>query len=187
MLVGVGHQLDRDHIQHREAVPADRVQLLLQPLLDHRGQRVAIGGLGVGPGGRAQLLLGPLHRGRIGALGDGPQPPIDHGGDPAGVFHHDLKRLFFGQIVELGQHIPGVAVKERGLMVGVLEAVARLQHRPVDRVLRVFEVHVPGGDHRLVQRLAELQHRFVELLDLLDRVDQTLPQHILVVAQRLDL
>ena len=70
--VGVGHQLDRDDIQHRVAVAADGVQLLLQPLFHDLGQGVAVVPLGVLPGGVAQLLFRALDAGRVGALAGWP-------------------------------------------------------------------------------------------------------------------
>ena len=80
--------------------------------------------------------------------------PSMHVGDLVRVGNHDLKRLFPGQIGELVQHVLGGAVEQGRLVVRVLEAVARLQHRPVGGVLRVLEMHVAGGHHRFVQRLA---------------------------------
>ena len=137
------------------------------------------------PGGVAQLLLRALDGGREGALGNGPNATIAHVGNFIRVLHHDLKGLILGQIIELVQHVLGGAVIEGRLIVSVLKTVARLQHRPVNGVLRVLEMHVTGGHHRFVQRLAQLDDGAVEILYLLDGIHQVLPQHILVVAQRL--
>ena len=165
----------------------DGVQLLLQTLPHQVGQGIAIVLLGTLPGGVPQLLLRPFDAGGIGAPGDGPDVVVDHGGHLVGVGDDDLPRLFGGQIVELGQHVLGGAVVEGRLVVGVLVAAGRLHHRAVDRVLRLLKMDVAGGDHRLVQVLAQLDDGPVEVLDPLDAVHPAFPDHILVVAQGLDL
>ena len=184
--VGVGHQLDRDDVQNRVAVAADGVQLLLQPLPDDVRQGVAVVLFGPLPGGVPQLLFGALDAGGVGPPGDGPDGAVDGRRDLVGVFHHDFVGFFLGQVAELGQHVLGGAVVEGRLEVGVLEAVARLEHRAVDGVLRLLEVDVAGGDDRLVQVLAQPDHRPVELFDGFVAGDPALPDHILVVAQGLD-
>ena len=72
-----------------------------------------------------------------------------------GVGHHDLVGLFLGQVAELLQHILRGAVEQRGWVSASLKAVARLQHRAVDGILRLGKVHVAGGDDRFVQVLAQ--------------------------------
>ena len=166
---------------------ADGVQLLLQPLFHDLGQGVTVVPLGVLPGGVAQLLFRALDAGRVGAPRDGPHGVVDHGRDLARVLDHHLVGLLLGQIVELVQHILCGAEEQRRLVVGILEAVARLQHRTVHGIFRLGEVHVAGGDHRLVQVLAQLYDRAVEVLDLLLAVHLALAHHVGIVAQRLDL
>ena len=126
--VGVGHQLDRDNVQHRVAVAADGVQLLLEPLFHDLRQRVTVILLGPLPSGVAQLLLRTLDAGRIGAPRDGPDGIVDAGRHLAGVGDHDLVGFLFGQIVELLEHVLRGAVEQRRLVVSVFKAVARLQH-----------------------------------------------------------
>ncbi len=185
--IGVGHQLDRNDVQHRVAVAADGVQLLLQPLFHDLGQGVAVIPLGVLPCGIAELLLCALDAGRVGAPGDGAHVVVDHGGDLAGVLYHHLVGLFLGQIVELRQHILRGAEEQRRLIVSIFKAVTRLQYGAVDRILRLGKVHVAGGNDRLVQILAQLDDGAVEFLDPLLAVHLAIPHHIGVVAQRLDL
>ena len=183
--VGKGHQLDRDDVQHRVPVAADGVQLLLQPLPHQVGQGVAVVLFGALPGGVPQLLLRPLDAGGVGAPRDGPDVVVDHGRHLVGVGDDDLPGFFGGQVVELGQHILGGAVVEGRLVVGVLVAAGRLHHRAVDRVLRLLEMDVAGGDHRLVQVLPQPDDGAVEVFDPLDAVHAALPDHVFVVAQRL--
>ena len=57
----------------------------------------------------------------------------------------------------------------------------------VDLVLRVQEMDVAGGAHRLVQRLAQGYDGAVEVLQLLLALHHTLAQHEGIVAQRLNL
>ena len=185
--VGVGHQLDGNDVQNSVAVAADGVQLLFQAVLHDLGQGVAVIPPGVFPGGVAQLLLRALDAGRVGAAGDGPHVVVDGGRDLAGVGHHDLVGLFLGQVAELLQHILRGAVEQRGLGVRILEAVARLQHRAVDGILRLGKMHVAGGDDRFVQVLAQPDDGAVEVLDDLLALHLAVPHHILVVAQGLDL
>ena len=185
--IGVGHQLDRNDVQNRVAVATDGIQLLLQPLFHDLGQGVAVIPLGVLPCGIAQLLLCTLDAGRVGAPGDGAHVVVDHGGDLAGVLHHNLVGFFLGQIVELRQHILRGAEEQRRLVVGILKAVASLQYGAVDRILRLGKVHVAGSNDRLVQILAQLDDGAVEFLDPLLAVHLAIPHHIGVVAQRLDL
>ena len=135
----------------------------------------------------AQLLLCTLDAGRVGAARDGTNIVVDHRRDLAGVLHHYLVGFFLGQIVELRQHILRGAEEQRRLVVGILEAVARLQHRAVDGILRLGKVHVAGGNDRLVQVLAQLDDRAVEVFDVLFAVHLAVPHHVGVVAQRLDL
>ena len=91
------------------------------------------------------------------------------------------------EIIELRQHIVGGAEVQGGLVVRILKAAARLDDAAVDGVLRLLEVDVAGGHHRPVQRLAQLHHLPVEVLDLLQRVHGAVAQHEFVVAQRLNL
>ena len=142
---------------------ADGVQLLLQPLFHNFGQRVTVITLGVFPRSIAQLLLCTLDAGRVGAARDGTNIVVDHRRDLAGVLHHYLVGFFLGQIVELRQHILRGAEEQRRLVVGIFKAVARLQHSAVSRVLRLGKVHVAGGNDRLVQVLAQLDDRAVEV------------------------
>ncbi len=133
------------------------------------------------------MLLCALNAGRVGTAWDGTDIAVDGSRDLARVGHNDLIRLFFGQIAELFQHVLGGAVEQRRLVVGILEAIARLKDRAVDGVFRLGEMDVAGGDDRLVQVFAQLDDRAVEILDDLLAVHLALADHIGVVAQRLDL
>ena len=166
---------------------ADGVQLLLQPLLHDLGQGIAVITLGVFPRSIAQLLLCALDTGRVGAARDGTNIVVDHRRDLAGVLHHHLVGFFLGQIVELCQHILRGAEEQGRLVVRILEAVARLQHGAVRRILRLSKVHVASGNDRLVQIFAQLDDRAVEVFDVLFAVHLAVPHHVGVVAQRLDL
>ena len=135
----------------------------------------------------AQLLLGAGDAGRVGALGDGAQVVVDGGGDFIGVGHHNFIRLFLRQVAEILQHIGRRAEVERCLIVGVLKAVAGLQDRAVDPVLRLLKVGVARSHDRLVQVLAQLYNGAVEVLDGFDRIHLPVADHELVVAEGLDL
>ena len=186
-LVGIGHQLDRDHIQHGIAMAANGIQLLLQALFHNFGQWIAIILFGAFPCGIAQLLLGTLDAGRVGAPGNGAQVVVDGHGDLVGIGDADLKGFLFGQIVKLLQHILGGAEIQRRLIVGILKAAARLQYGAVGGVLGVLKMHIARGNHRLVQLFAQANDRAVEILQLFHRIHRAVAQHEFVVAQRLHL
>ena len=162
----------------------DGVQLPLQPGPHQLRQGVTVVLLGGVPGGIAQLLFGALDGRREGTLRNSPHSPVHHISNLVGVGYHDFKGLFLGQIVELIEHILSGAIVQRRLIVRILEAVAGLQHRPVDRVL---EMHVAGSHHRLVQHLAQLDDGAVEILNLVHGIHQMLAHHVFVIPQRLNL
>ena len=165
---------------------ADGIQLFLQTLFHDLWQRVAVVALGVFPRCIAQLLLCALDAGRVGAARDGAHRVVDHGSDLAGVLYHHLVSFFLGQVVELRQHVLRGAEEQRRLVVGVLEAVACLQHGTVGRIFRLGEVHVAGSNDRLVQVFAQFNNRAVEVLDVLLAVHLALAHHVGIVAQRLN-
>ena len=58
---------------------------------------------------------------------------------------------------------------------------------PVDLILRVQEVDVPGGAHRLAHLLPQADDGAVEVPQLLLVLHDALAEHEHIVAQRLDL
>ena len=125
--------------------------------------------------GREQLPLGQQVKG-LHLIRNGP-----------GVGDHHLHGFLRPQVGKLLQHLVsgaevdghgGVAV---GKLLGVQKDVA------IDLVLRVQEVDVSGGAHRLSQLLPQPDHSAVELPQLLLVPDLAVPEHEGVVAQGLDL
>ena len=152
----------------------------------HVGQRGAVVARSVLPGIVTQFLLGAGDAGRVGALGDGAQVVIDGGGDLVGVGDGELVGFLFGQVAEVLEHFLRRVVVQRRLVVGVLKAVAGLQHRAVDPVLGFLEMRVAGGDDGLVQVSPSWMTVRVEVFDRLEGVDLAAAHHELVVAQGLD-
>ena len=185
--VGVGHQLDGNDVQNGIAMAADGIQFLLQALLQDIGNRVTVAFAGVFPGAAAQLFLGALNGRRIGAFGDGAEVAVDGGGDLVGVGDHHFVGFFLAQVAEFLQHILGGAVEQRGLVVGILEAVARLENGAVSSILRFLEMHVPRSHHRLVQFFGQGNDGAVEVLHRLNGIHLAVAHHELIVAQGLDL
>ena len=77
----------------------------------------------------------------------------------------------------------------KGRLSFILVSVAGLDDCPVDRVLRVQEVHVTGSGNRFSKVLAELDDLFVDLAKFIEvrNTPDLLPHDVLVVAHRLDL
>ena len=183
--VGKRHQLDRNDIQNSVTMTADGIQLFFQAFLQHIRQGVAVITAGVLPGAGAQLILSTLNGRRVGSLGDGAQIVINGSGNLVGVGHADFKGFFLREIAELLQHIRRGAVEQRGLVVSILKAVACLQDRAVNAVLRLLEVNVTGGNHGDMQFFAQLDDGAVEVLDGFDGIHLPIADHELVVAKRL--
>ena len=108
-------------------------------------------------------------------------------GNPARRVDHDLMRLFLAQVAEFFQHLVGGFEVERRLVVAVVIAEARLQNGAVDGVLGVEEMHVPGGDHGLVQLFTQRDDPAVEFPQVLLVAGGAVADHEAVVADGLNL
>ena len=96
-------------------------------------------------------------------------------------------RLFRREIVKFLQHLLSGAQIKRRLHVRIGEPVARHQNAAESRVLRIHEMHVAGGAHRLFQFFAELQNGAVIVPQLFLVGRGAVAQHKGVVADRLHL
>ena len=184
---GVGHQLLGDHVQHREAVFNNGRKLTLQAILHDGGEGVAVAGLGGLVADALQILVGTLHLGVEGTLGEGADAVLDHVGNEIGVGDHHLKGLLLTEVGEFLQHLLGGAEVEAAVLVKVLELHARLQYLAVHVVLGVKEVSVAGGHHGLAVLLAQGYHLAVEIPQLLIVLELALGDHEAVVDDGLDL
>ena len=84
-----------------------------------------------------------------------------------GFFQRRQNLAGMGQVIlaRIGQRDrPRGAVEQRRLVVGIFKAVARLQHRAVDGILRLGKVHVAGGDAEQARQVAERLQREVQRL-----------------------
>ena len=108
--------------------------------------------------------------------------------DPVGVGDDHLFRFPAAQILEFLQHFLGGAQKQGCLIVRVLEALAGHDDPAVNLVLRVQEMHIAGGNHRLVELLAQRHDPPVVVPQILLGLGRRLvvPQHEHVVADGLD-
>ena len=184
---GVGHQLLGDHVEHREAVLNNGRKLALQSVLHDVGEGVAVAGLGGLVADALQILVGTLHFGVEGTLGEGADAVLDHVGDHVGVGDHHLEGLFLPEVGEFLQHFLGGAEVEAAVLVEVLELHARLEDLSVDVVLGVEEVGVAGGHHGLAILLAQGHHLAVEVPQLLIVLELALGDHEAVIDDGLDL
>ena len=184
-------QLLRDGIQGGKAVADDGAQLLFQPLLDDFGQGIAVELLGAAPGAAFDVAGRLLPIGLEGVLALrvlGEEAELAHlVRDLARGVDDHLVRLFFSKVAELLQHlVRGFEVQGR-LVVAVVVAQTCLQNGAVDGVLGVEKMHVPGGDHGLVQLFAQGDDFAVEFPQVLLVAGSAGAEHEAVVADGLDL
>ena len=186
MLQGVLHQLLGGHVDHVVFTPDDVAQLHVDPVHHDLGGLVPVKLMCFPPYQPLQLPVGVLQfRGEqtLGQRLDGVAPV----GNQVGVLHHHLVGLLLAQIGEFLEHLlGGFEVDGQGL-VRVLKALGGQQDVAVDLILRVQEVDVSGGAHRLAQLLPQPHHRAVEIPQLLLGADHALAEHEHIVADGLDL
>ena len=186
MLQGVLHQLLGRHIDHIVFAPDDVAQLHLDAVGDEFGGIFSVKLMSFPPHQPLQFPVGILQLGGKQPLGqwvDGVAPV----GDEVGVGHHHLPGLLLPQIGKLLEHLlRGFKVDGQGL-VRILKALGGQQDMPVDLVLRVQEVDVPGGAHRLAHLLPQADDGAVEVPQLLLTFHDSLAEHEHIVAQGLDL
>ena len=186
VVLGVLYKLLRDHVQNREAVFDDSVKLFLQALGDYIRYLVIIA-VPVHrpcPAEVLEFLLRALDGRRVCSLGYRTDI-LNHIGNGVGVGYYDFLRLFCAKIAEFLQHLIGGAQVQRRLVIGVLEALPCLQYLTEYPVLLVHEVDVAGGNHRLVQLLAELDNAHVQLAQSLVVRNHALAHQELVIRDRL--
>ena len=186
VLQRVLHQLLGGHIDHVVFAPDDVAQLHLDAVGDDLGGIFPVKLMGFPPHQPLQFSVRILQLGGKQPLGqriDGVAPV----GDEVGVRHHHLPGLLLPQIGKLLEHLlRGFEVDGQGL-VRIFKALGGQQDMPVDLILRVQEVDVPGGAHRLAHLLPQADDGAVEVPQLLLVLHDALAEHEHIVAQRLDL
>ena len=176
----LGHE-----VQGGEMVADDGLQFLVEALLDHVGQGVAVDAVGLVHGHAGELVLRVGDHGGVGAVGEGLQD-LDLVGDGVGVVHHHLL-CPVAQVRELRQHLLGGLEAEVRLIGRIVEAQLVQQDLPVDGVLRLQKVHVAGGYGALAQLVAEGEDPAVDVVEGLLVLHLALPDEEGVVAVGLDL
>ena len=162
MLQGVLHQLLGGHVDHVVFTPDDIAQLHVNAVHYDLGGLVAVKLMGFPPHQALQLSVGILQlrgeqalRQRLDRVA-----PV---GNQVGILHHHLVGLLLAQIGKLLEHlVGGFKVDGQGL-IRVLKALGGQQDVAVNFVLRVQEVDVAGGAHRLAQLLPQPHHRAVKV------------------------
>ena len=166
-------------------VADDGLELLIEALLYHVGQRVAVDAVGFVHGHAGELVLRVGDHGRMGAVGEGLQH-LHLVGDGVGVVHHHLTGPI-AQVRELLQHLLG-GLEVEGRRIGrVVEAQLVEQDLPIDGVLRLQEMDVAGGHGPFAQLVPQGQDAAVDVVEALGVLHQALPQEEGVVAVGLDL
>ena len=114
------------------------------------------------PGSLGQFFVGTLHVRRVQRVLHRPHL-IHFSGQPIGIFHHDLIRLFFTQKRKLLEHIisraewnvrPARTVKRIGTALRIDQNVT------IDFVFRIKVVRVASCHDRLVHICSQLDHVF---------------------------
>ena len=186
--VGLPHQLLGNDIHNRESIGNDGVQLFLQTLRYHLGQLPAIDGMGFLVTDVTERLIRILdnrrtliraHRGN----------PFDHIRNLIRVSDDYLFCFIASEIFKFRQHFLGSPKIQRRLIVRVLEALSGHDNPAVDLVLRVQEMHVAGGHHRLMELLSQGHDLLIQADQIVLRLEggPFSPQHKFVIAQRLNL
>ncbi len=115
---------------------------------------------------------------------------LHHVRDHIGVLYHNLIGLVASQIRKLLQHLIRGMQVQRSLIIRILKASPCHDDTAVDLILRIKEMYVAGGNHRLVELLSQLHDPFVDVLDVLKGMYVSYPlrrNHEFVVAHRLNL
>ena len=133
--VGLVDQPLGHEVQGGEVVADDGLELLVEALLHHVGQGVAVDAVGLVHGHAGELVLRVGDHGGVGAVGEGLQD-LDLVGDGVGVVNDHLLRPV-AQVRELRQHLLGGLEAEVRLIGRVVEAQLVEQYLPVDGVLRL--------------------------------------------------
>ena len=142
------------------------------------------------PGPVLDLLLRPLHVWGIEAVFNRPDVVVDHVSDPVGVVNYDLVGLLVPQETECLQHLVGRPEVDVGT-VGPIQRVGTPlgvdQDLPVNPVVLIEVMDIPGGNHRLIQVITQLDHVLQDVLQVGLIRDHVLLQKWGVVGLRLDL
>ena len=170
MLIGVCNKLLGDHVQNRKSVLDNGVQLLVKTLLNDVWQRVAVSLLSSLPCDSGKLLLGIIHAWGECSRRNGSDIRIDHIRYLVCIGNNDLVSLFLAQVGKFLQHFISRPEIQRRLIFGIGKLVVH-KYLSEYRVRRVHKMNVAGGNNGYVQRLTQLNDRFVELLQILNGVD----------------
>ena len=187
VLAGLLDQTLGDDVHDRVAVADDRVELLVEPRLHLRRDIVPVDL----PRGLVahvlKVLRGVLDNRRTLVRVDR-RDLLDHVGDPVCIFHDDLVGPLLAKVSELLEHLLRRVEVERRLAL-VLEPVAGLDDRPVDRILRIQEMNIARRHAHLPEIVRQLQYLFVDLAEVVVGLDagHLVADHVFVVADRLDL
>ena len=88
--------------------------------------------------------------------------PFNHCRNPFRIVQDDLPCLFLPEIGKLRKHLlRGTEIKRR-LIVRICKTLAGHNNPPVHLVLRIQEMHVAGGRHRLLVLLPECNDFFID-------------------------
>ena len=188
VIIGFPYQLLGNNIHNRESIGDNGMKLLLQTRGYHLRKLFSVNGVG--------LFITDITQGLIRIFDDrrtliraNRRNPLNHIRDLICISDHDLPGLVASQVFKFRQHLLRRAKVEGRLIVRILKALSGHDDPAVHLVLRIQEMHVAGGHHRLVKLLAKRNDLFVQPDQIiLGFKSGTLsPQHELIVSQRLNL
>ena len=141
----------------------DGVQLHIHPVLHDFGRVLAVDAVHLAVDQVLQVLGGVLDLGGEQVLGQ--QLDLLHlVGNGPGVGDDHLLGHLLAQVFKLRQHLVGGAEEDGAAPVRVGKLLGRLENFAVLLVLRIQEMHVGGGNHRLVQLPADAKDGAVIVL-----------------------
>ena len=103
-----------------------------------------------------------------------------------GICDNHLIGLFFAQIGKFPEHLVGGAEIEGIILIRIVKALGGKENMPEYLILRVQEVNVTGGNHRLTQFLTQPDDGSVVLPQFFHIPGHALGQHEHIVGQGLD-
>ena len=115
---------------------------------------------------------------------------VTHIRNPVRILNYNFLRFLISQIREFLKHLLRRMKVEWCLIVCILEAFTRHKDSSVYLILRIQEVNVTGGYHRLIEYFAKFHYSPVHILNILNGIDILMlirQDHEHVVAHRLNL
>ena len=170
VIIGFLDQSLGNQVEHRETMPDDWFQFLLQPCFHDFRQILAVHAFRLVVGHGANFIICARYHRRIQIIRDGLEI-LYHIRDFARVGNYCLISQFLAQIIELRQHLLRGAQVQGRLLVRIRKALALHQDGTIDIVLLVQEMHITGGYQHFAQLPGQLRHLQVDPAQIIVGID----------------